>query len=328
MRSKPWLRGTEAGAKCRWRLRATRTAPWWSASAIRVSGCHRRRRHASSKPSSRPRNEGSASASLSAGRSSRRTAEVSGHERTASTEPWSRSSSPLRLRVDEEIVMKEDHPGGRLFEVERSAYHAERPGFRIAELQISPRQQAAVALPHERPGHVLCPPSVNTTLSHSPDVTWPVEASCSPCLSRLYLLCPEARRANAVQRSTHRRPQGTFRWKWSPGASAQSRSKWTRIAPRPQHRAHQAGWFVDGGRSASSTGHGARLPRGSNCCCAGGRSPPWGVEAGGIEPRGARTRGRDRPRADRCSGVASAVVKRPGPYTGETRCPPPPQTTC
>ena len=37
--------------------------------------------------------------------------------------------------------MKEDHPAGRLFEVDRSAYHAERPGFRIAELQISPSQQ-------------------------------------------------------------------------------------------------------------------------------------------------------------------------------------------
>jgi hypothetical protein len=30
-----------------------------------------------------------------------------------------------------------------LYEVERSAYHAERPGFRIAELQISPRQNYA-----------------------------------------------------------------------------------------------------------------------------------------------------------------------------------------
>lgn len=28
-----------------------------------------------------------------------------------------------------------------LFKVERSAYHAERPGFRIAELQISPSQK-------------------------------------------------------------------------------------------------------------------------------------------------------------------------------------------
>ena len=32
------------------------------------------------------------------------------------------------------------HAAGRLFEVERSDYHAERPGFRVAELQISPRQ--------------------------------------------------------------------------------------------------------------------------------------------------------------------------------------------
>jgi quercetin dioxygenase-like cupin family protein len=29
----------------------------------------------------------------------------------------------------------------RLFEAERSAYHAERPGFRITELQISPSQK-------------------------------------------------------------------------------------------------------------------------------------------------------------------------------------------
>jgi len=28
-----------------------------------------------------------------------------------------------------------------LYEVERRAYHAQRPGFRIAELQISPTQQ-------------------------------------------------------------------------------------------------------------------------------------------------------------------------------------------
>ncbi|HMM89747.1 cupin domain-containing protein [Bradyrhizobium sp.] len=28
-----------------------------------------------------------------------------------------------------------------LYEVERRAYHAERPGFRIAELQLSPRQK-------------------------------------------------------------------------------------------------------------------------------------------------------------------------------------------
>ena len=36
--------------------------------------------------------------------------------------------------------MEASHPAGRLFEVERSAYHAERPGFRVAELQIGPSQ--------------------------------------------------------------------------------------------------------------------------------------------------------------------------------------------
>ena len=37
--------------------------------------------------------------------------------------------------------METAHEAGHLFEVERSAYHADRLGFRIAELQISPRQQ-------------------------------------------------------------------------------------------------------------------------------------------------------------------------------------------
>jgi mannose-6-phosphate isomerase-like protein (cupin superfamily) len=37
--------------------------------------------------------------------------------------------------------MEAAHEAGHLFEVERSAYHADRPGFRIAELQISPSQQ-------------------------------------------------------------------------------------------------------------------------------------------------------------------------------------------
>lgn len=31
--------------------------------------------------------------------------------------------------------------GTHLYEVERKQYHAERPGFRIAELQISPKQK-------------------------------------------------------------------------------------------------------------------------------------------------------------------------------------------
>ena len=37
--------------------------------------------------------------------------------------------------------MEAAHEAGHLFEVEHSAYHADRPGFRIAELQISPSQQ-------------------------------------------------------------------------------------------------------------------------------------------------------------------------------------------
>src|SRR5262245_1944418 len=104
MRLKPWPPGTEAGARWRWRARATRAAPWWSASAIRVLGCHRGRRHRSSTPSSRPRKEGSASACLSAGRSSRRTAEDFGHKRTTSTELRSRLSYLLRLRADSRLA--------------------------------------------------------------------------------------------------------------------------------------------------------------------------------------------------------------------------------
>jgi hypothetical protein len=84
--------------------REARTAPWWSASAIRVLGCHRRRRHGSSTPSSRPRNEGSDSVCPSAGRSSRRTAEDFGHGRTTSTEQRSRLSCLLRLRADSRLA--------------------------------------------------------------------------------------------------------------------------------------------------------------------------------------------------------------------------------
>src|SRR5262245_46087091 len=104
MRLKPWPPRTEAGARWRWRARATRAAPWWSASAIRVLGCHRGRRHRSSTPSSRPRQEGSASACLSADRSSRRTADDFGHKRTTSTELRSRLSYLLRLRADSRLA--------------------------------------------------------------------------------------------------------------------------------------------------------------------------------------------------------------------------------
>ena len=37
--------------------------------------------------------------------------------------------------------MKSLKDGSHLYEVERRTYHAERPGFRISELQISPTQQ-------------------------------------------------------------------------------------------------------------------------------------------------------------------------------------------
>jgi hypothetical protein len=46
-----------------------------------------------------------------------------------------------------------------LYEVERRAYHAARPGFRIAELQISPTQKV--------PWHYRA--SVSTTLFLSPE---------------------------------------------------------------------------------------------------------------------------------------------------------------
>src|SRR5262249_47221288 len=39
-----------------------------------------------------------------------------------------------------EVVMEAGNDAKRLFEAERSVYHAERPGFRIAELQISRTQ--------------------------------------------------------------------------------------------------------------------------------------------------------------------------------------------
>ncbi len=36
--------------------------------------------------------------------------------------------------------MQPPHTAGRTYEVERRAYHAARPGFRIAEMQIGPTQ--------------------------------------------------------------------------------------------------------------------------------------------------------------------------------------------
>ena len=36
-----------------------------------------------------------------------------------------------------------------LYEVERRALHLQRPGFRISELQLSPTQKGALALPQQ-----------------------------------------------------------------------------------------------------------------------------------------------------------------------------------
>jgi hypothetical protein len=43
---------------------------------------------------------------------------------------------------------------GHFYEVERRQYHAQRPGFCINELQISPMQK--VPWHYQCPGHVLC----------------------------------------------------------------------------------------------------------------------------------------------------------------------------
>ena len=46
---------------------------------------------------------------------------------------------------------------GPLYEVERRAHHAERPGFRITELQLSANPEGAMAHPHPCVGYVLRP---------------------------------------------------------------------------------------------------------------------------------------------------------------------------
>jgi quercetin dioxygenase-like cupin family protein len=43
--------------------------------------------------------------------------------------------------TNEEVVMEDGNDTKLHFEAERSARHAERPGFRITELQISPSQK-------------------------------------------------------------------------------------------------------------------------------------------------------------------------------------------
>src|SRR6266849_6785713 len=55
----------------------------------------------------------------------------------------------------ERVHMQPLNAAGRTYEVERRAYHAARPGFRIAEMQISPTQTDTLALPHGRAGYVL-----------------------------------------------------------------------------------------------------------------------------------------------------------------------------
>src|SRR5262245_66406899 len=55
------------------------------------------------------------------------------------TTPVTRRASPggIAMPAEKQAVKDASH----LYEVERRAYHAARPGFRIAELQISPTQK-------------------------------------------------------------------------------------------------------------------------------------------------------------------------------------------
>jgi quercetin dioxygenase-like cupin family protein len=47
----------------------------------------------------------------------------------------------LSAQSSEEVVMEAVKDASHLYEVERRAMHAERPGFRINEIQISPSQK-------------------------------------------------------------------------------------------------------------------------------------------------------------------------------------------
>ena len=49
-------------------------------------------------------------------------------------------SSPDNCAQLERVRMQPPNVAGRTYEVERRAYHAARPGFRIAEMQIGPTQ--------------------------------------------------------------------------------------------------------------------------------------------------------------------------------------------
>src|ERR1700752_3161053 len=59
--------------------------------------------------------------------------------RRASARRWRENRSGASAR--EEGPMEGVKDASHLYEVERRARHAERPGFRISELQISPTQQ-------------------------------------------------------------------------------------------------------------------------------------------------------------------------------------------
>ncbi len=55
---------------------------------------------------------------------------------------------------------------GSFYEVERREYHAQRPGFRINELQISPKQQV---------------PGITTATSRTPSTCCSESASTTSC---------------------------------------------------------------------------------------------------------------------------------------------------
>src|SRR5438552_12064032 len=68
-----------------------------------------------------------------------------------------------------------------LYEAERRTYHAARPGFRIAELQISPTQKVPLALSQQCQRHVLCVGRVNPHLSTRPEGGCSIDAGAVVC---------------------------------------------------------------------------------------------------------------------------------------------------
>jgi hypothetical protein len=55
-----------------------------------------------------------------------------------------------------DLLVKGLKDASHLYEVEHRAYHLERPGFRISELQISPDSVGTLALSQLRAGYLLC----------------------------------------------------------------------------------------------------------------------------------------------------------------------------